>query len=127
MRPAAALLLLALGACGGGNYVHTEIVAVEGTSGGSTLEVTYTHGESDGRGMRFDVAEEGIEVRIAAFWDRGTRGNDIELRSTATVDLDEPLRDRRITVLVPRPPREFTCIVDEQPSRRCATFVEPLP
>lgn len=124
---AVAALVLALGACGGDNYVHTEIVSVEGTSGGSVLEVTYTHGQSNGRGSRIDVVEEGIEVRIAAFWDQGTQGNDIELRSTETVDLDEPLGDRRITVLVPRPSPGFTCLIDDEPSERCATFVEPLP
>lgn len=127
MKTFIAAVALALGACGGSNYVHTEIVSVEGTSGGSALEVTYTRGESNGRGMRFDVAEEGIEVRIAAFWDQGTQSNDIELLDTATVELDEPLGDRRVTVLVPRPPVEFTCIVDDAPSQRCATFVEPLP
>ena len=127
LAAAVAALVLALSACGSDNYVHTEIVSVEGTSGGSVLEVTYTHGQSNGRGSRIDVVEEGIEVRLAAFWDQGTQGNDIELRSTETVDLDEPLGDRRITVLVPRPPVEFTCIVDAAPSQRCATFVEPLP
>jgi len=77
--------------------------------------------------MLLDVAEEGIEIRIAAFWDQGTQSNDIELLDTARIDLDRPLGDRRITVLVPRLPVGFTCIADDEPSQRCATFVEPLP
>jgi hypothetical protein len=98
------------------------IIRIEASSTGTAVELTVAHGRCSDEELRPEVSEQSdANVTVRVEQDVSGDCEDIGLRSTYTVELDEPLGSRTIT----GDPWIGQCIIDGADSDRCRTTGAP--